>query len=87
MARVPTVRESDMRPLHEILAINIHRARTERHLSVESLARKAGYSPEFVEKVEKGEIQDLTDEYVEGFADALGVDVTDLVRRPSRDDA
>ena len=76
-----------MRPLYEILAINIHRARTEGHLSVESLARKAGYPPEFVEKVEKGEIQSLTGEDVGVFAEAFGVDATDLVRRPDRDDA
>ena len=76
------VSRSGSKKLREVVAANLRRIRTDNHISVEALARKAGYPLEFVEKAEKGELQRLKIADLEPFAAALEVDITALVKRP-----
>lgn len=81
------VQKSDSRrlgsrkPIPGVLGINLRRERTKRRISVEELARKAGCSPEFVLKIESGEVQKLKIGDAESFATALGVELTVLLER------
>ncbi len=71
----------ESQPLNEVFAANVRRARTSKGLSVAELARTCGYTPEFVDAVEKGDAPQLGIDELATFASALDVDVTDLVRR------
>jgi transcriptional regulator with XRE-family HTH domain len=66
----------------KVLGTNLQRERTRKRVSVENLADKAGYSAEFVQKIESGEAQDLKLADAESLADALGVELTTLLKRP-----
>ena len=74
----------EKQPLNEVFAANVHRIRTTKGLSVASVARSCGYTPEFVDAVEKGAATQLSIDELATFASALDVDVTDLVRRDAR---
>jgi transcriptional regulator with XRE-family HTH domain len=71
----------DSRPLVEVFAANVRRLRTDKGLSAESLARRCGYTPEFIDSVEKAQAPELTIDELAVFAAALDVDGSDLVRR------
>ena len=71
----------EKQPLNEVFAANVQRVRTSKGLSVASVARSCGYTPEFIDAVEKGEATQLSIDELATFAAALDVDVTDLVRR------
>jgi len=67
--------------LDAVVAANLRRIRTGKRISVEALARKTGYSADFVQKAERGELQRLKIEDIEPLAAALEVDITALVKR------
>ena len=71
-------------PLNDVFAANVRRVRMSKGLSVVALARSCGYTPEFVNAVEKGEAPQLGIDELATFATALDVDVTDLVRRDAQ---
>ncbi len=85
-SRPAAASKSDARTWHKLLAINLRRIRADRHITLETLVRKTGYTLEFVKKVEKGERRRLLLADAEVFAKALGVKVSFLVtRRRSKD--
>lgn len=63
----------------EVFGANLRQARQRRHLSVEQLARKTKFSPDFVRRAERGDLPELDLISVETFANALGVDSPDLI--------
>jgi hypothetical protein len=67
------------RTWHKILAINLRLIRADRHITLEMLARKTGYTLDFVKKVERGESRRLLLAHAEVFAKALGVEVIYLL--------
>jgi DNA-binding Xre family transcriptional regulator len=84
-SRPASASKSNAPTWHKILAINLRRLRADRHITVEALARRTGYTLEFVKKVERGEDEGLFLAEVEPFAEALGVEVSYLLTRRSKD--
>ncbi len=70
---------TDAPELHQVLAVNLSRIRAAKNTSLGALSRKTGYTSEFLDKAEKGEQSTLLLAHVDVLADALGVDVTDLL--------
>lgn len=48
-----------------------------------SFARKAGISPSWLSRIERNQSKDPSPEVLKGIADALGVGITEIVRRES----
>jgi transcriptional regulator with XRE-family HTH domain len=71
----------ESQPLVEVFAANVRRLRVKKGLSVASVARSCGYTPEFVDAVESARAPQVGIDELAVFADALDVDVTELVRR------
>jgi transcriptional regulator with XRE-family HTH domain len=69
------------RPLTEVFAANVRRVRAQRELSVLALARRCGFTSEFVDLIEKGQASEIGLEEIVLLAEALGVEAADLVSR------
>ena len=68
-------------PLVEVFASNVRRIRREKGMSVATLARLCGDTPDFVDAVETARRKDLTLADLETFTAALEVDITEVVER------
>jgi DNA-binding Xre family transcriptional regulator len=79
-ARPNAALKSNAPTWHKILAVNLRRIRVDRHITQKMLARSTGYKLESVKKIERCEHRRLSAAHVQAFADALEVDVTDLLR-------
>ena len=64
--------------MRHVVAINLRR------MLAEELARRTGFALSYVEEILRGEVKRLRKGDLEAIANALGVDVTDLVRRGGR---
>lgn len=69
---------STMRPENVLMGKRITEARERRRWSKAELARKAGVTPSYVTRVERGEYTRPSVDLVAAIATALGVRVTDL---------
>ena len=70
--------------LSQMFGANLQRARKKRRLSIDELARRCGYTPEYVQAVERGMDPELSLAEAETFAEALGVHIADLMKRNVR---
>jgi hypothetical protein len=86
-SRPAAASKSNARTWHKLLAINLRRIRADRHITLETVVRKTGYTLEFVKEVERGEARRLLLADAEVFAKALGVEVIYLVTRHRSRDA
>lgn len=86
-ARSATASKANAPTWHKTLATNLRRIRADRHITLETLVRKTGYTLEFVKKVEKAQVPELLLAHTEPFAKALRVSVIYLLRprRRSKD--
>jgi transcriptional regulator with XRE-family HTH domain len=75
---------SSGRPLPDVLAENIRRARKKKRMSVPALAQSTGQTLEFIEDLERGRIPELRLGVLESFAAALDVETAALVSRQPR---
>ena len=66
---------------HKVFAIQLRRKQADRHITLETLARKTGLTLEFVKKAARGENPKLVLAHVEVFAQALGVTAIYLLKR------
>lgn len=67
------------RSVRERVASNLRRAREQAALSQDELAAKAGFHRTYIGTVERSETN-ITLDNLQRLADALGLDVADLVR-------
>lgn len=72
---------SDNRPLREVVAVNVRRARERKNMSVDALARGVGRPREYIEAVEAAQLPELDALEMESLAAALDVEDSDLVKR------
>jgi transcriptional regulator with XRE-family HTH domain len=75
------------RSLSDALALNVRRARENKRMSIPELARCTGLPAQFIDRLEKGEVDksqvSMLD--LQALATALDVDYTDLVGRHEPD--
>lgn len=71
------------RSLIHIFAVNLRRARQSQRLSIDELARRCKYTPEYVRLLEEGRVPEVSLLEVEIFAQALGLDLASLLK-PNR---
>lgn len=62
-----------------IVIITLKKLREAAGLSQNELARKTGYSPQFIQKIEQGKAKSLTLEAAAKFCEALGCKPGDLL--------